>query len=93
LNYHGLTINLREIKLSSHSQTKCSRSSGFFISIIKKGEKFNWTTDCEEDFNSIEDPFHLFTKTFKIGIGAVKKQKQKNGSLNFICYFFKNVLY
>ena len=75
--------------------------------LLKKGQKFEWTKDCENSFQSIKSflikqpvlaiynpnaPCYLFTDASKVGIEAVLKQPQTDDQLHPIGFFSKKLL-
>lgn len=73
--------------------------------LLRKGEKFVWSKECNESFESVKLllcskpvlsifdknlPIYVYTDASIKGIGAILKQQQENGEIKPVAYFSKN---
>ena len=73
-------------------------------SLLRKGQKFEWSDECQKSFNKIKEslsskpilaifdknfPIHIYTDASIEGIGAVLKQSQENNEEKPVAYFSK----
>lgn len=74
--------------------------------LLRKTVPFNWTTDCEEAFESIkaylcsspilsiydqDRPVFIYTDASGVGLGAILKQPQDDGVLHPVAYFSRRL--
>lgn len=74
--------------------------------LLKKGQEFNWTKECQESFDEMKEilctqpvltifdphrPIYIYTDASLRGIGAVLKQPQEDGEEKPVAYFSKKL--
>lgn len=77
-----------------------------FHNLLRKNVKFSWSPDCQISFDKVKKlltsvailaifdrrkPISIYNDASEVGIGAVLKQKQDNGSKNPVAYFSKKL--
>ena len=77
-----------------------------FHNLLRKNVEFNWTEKCQEHFEEVKNylcsdpilaifdptaPIYIFTDASLLGVGAVLKQPQVDGSLKPVFYFSRKL--